>query len=188
MSCGGPARASSSPVRSTAAGRHWTWVGPQSSGPLPKPLSSARRAWRWSPRRLEAEAVRDAMLAVSGELDRRAGGASDQDGKKSFRRSLYLFQRRGQAPAFQPLFDGPNAVPESCARRHVSTVPLQALYLLNNHFAFQRAKAFARRVQALAGADRERPAAAGCALAPERAPDGADRPAGRPFLAGPGSE
>jgi hypothetical protein len=140
--------------------------------------------WRWSPRRLEAEAVRDALLAVSGELDRRAGGASDQDTTQSLRRSLYLFQRRGKAPAFQPLFDGPNAVPESCARRHVSTVPLQALYLLNNDFAFERAKAFARRVEALAGADRERQVEAAFALALGRAPDDADRAAARRFFAG----
>src|SRR5262249_10485534 len=110
--------------------------------------------WRWSPRRLEAEAIRDAMLAVSGELDRRAGGASDPNGAKSLRRSLYLFQRRGKPPAFQPLFDGPNAILESCARRHVSTVPLQALYLLNNDFSLARARALAKRVEGRAGADR----------------------------------
>jgi hypothetical protein len=144
--------------------------------------------WRWSPRRLEAEAIRDAMLAVSGELDRRAGGASDPDAENSLRRSLYLFQRRGKAPAFQPLFDGPNAVPESCARRHVSTVPLQALYLLNNEFAFERAKAFARRVEALAGANRERQVEAAFALALGRAPDEADRAAARRFFAGPEGE
>jgi hypothetical protein len=140
--------------------------------------------WRWSPRRLEAETIRDTMLAVSGELDCRAGGAGDQDGKNSRRRSLYLFQRRGQAPAFQPLFDGPNAVPESCARRHVSTVPLQALYLLNNDFAFERARAFARRVEALAGAGRERQVEAAFALALGRPPDEADRAAARRFFAG----
>src|SRR5205085_331226 len=86
-------------------------------GPVPNAANAGidpenRLWWRWSPRRLEAEAVRDAMLAVSGELDLRAGGASDQDTARSLRRSLYLFQRRGKAPAFQPLFDGPNAVPE----------------------------------------------------------------------------
>ena len=140
--------------------------------------------WRWSPRRLEAEAIRDAMLAVSGELDRRAGGASDVLADWSLRRSLYLFQRRGKAPAFQPLFDGPNAIPESCARRHVSTVPLQALYLLNNDFAFARAKAFAGRVRARAGDDRERQVDTAFALALGRAPDAADRAAARRFFAG----
>jgi hypothetical protein len=139
--------------------------------------------WRWSPRRLEAEAIRDAMMAVSDELDRHAGGASDQDTGKSLRRSLYLFQRRGKAPAFQPLFDGPNEVPESCSRRHVSTVPLQALYLLNNDFAFARARAFARRVRASAGADRARQIETAFALALGRPPDEADRAVSRRFFA-----
>jgi hypothetical protein len=140
--------------------------------------------WRWSPRRLEAEAVRDALLAVSGELDHRAGGPSDQDAVKSLRRSLYLFQRRGKPPAFQPLFDGPNAVPESCSRRHVSTVPLQALYLLNNDFAFERARTFARRVEVSAGDDPARQVGTAFALALGRAPDEADRAAaGRFFTA-----
>ncbi len=141
--------------------------------------------WRWAPRRLEAEAVRDSMLAVSGELDRRVGGSSDLDSKKSVRRSLYLFQRRANMPAFQPLFDGPNAVLESCAVRHVSTVPLQALYLLNNEFSVARAKAFAQRVLARAGEDRERQVSAAFALALGRLPDEADRAAARRFFAVP---
>ncbi|MCI0463366.1 MAG: PSD1 and planctomycete cytochrome C domain-containing protein [Gemmataceae bacterium] len=139
--------------------------------------------WSWSPRRLEAEAVRDSMLAVSGELDRRAGGPSDPDSKKSVRRSLYLFQRRANVPAFQPLFDGPNAVLESCAVRHVSTVPLQALFLLNNEFSVARAKAFAQRVLARAGEDRERQVSEAFALALGRPPDEADRAAARRFFA-----
>src|SRR5215468_194191 len=96
------------------------------------------------------------MLAVSGELDRKVGGVSEQNAARSLRRSLYLLQRRGSMPAFQPLFDGPGAVLESCARRHVSTVPLQPLYLLNSDFAVKRAAAFAERVAAQAGAGRER--------------------------------
>ncbi len=138
--------------------------------------------WRWTPRRLEAEAIRDALLALSGELDRRAGGPSDADAARSLRRSLYLFQRRGKAPAFQPLFDGPNAVPESCARRHVSTVPLQALYLLNNEFAFERARAFARRVRAAAGGDRARQVEIAFTLALGRPPDAVDRAAAQRFF------
>jgi mono/diheme cytochrome c family protein len=130
----------------------------------------------WVPRRLEAEAVRDALLAVSGELDRSVGGPSTADAQ-SLRRGLYLLQRRGSMPAFQPLFDGPDAVLESCGRRHVSTVPLQALYLLNNDFAAERAKAFARRVQSEAGNDRERQIATAFALALGRPPTDAERTA-----------
>jgi hypothetical protein len=144
--------------------------------------------WRWSPRRLEAEAIRDVMLALSGELDRRVGGVSEQDTGRSVRRSLYLFQKRGKPPAVPALFDGPNAVLESCARRHVSTVPLQALYLLNNEFAVERARAFARRVTLLAGGDRERQVEKAFALALGRPPDEADRAAVGRFFARESSE
>src|SRR5262249_34346477 len=76
-----------------------------------------RLLWRWRPRRLEVEAVRDALLAVSGELDLTPGGPSDADENKSLRRTLYLLQRRQKAPAVQGLFDGPGAATESCPKR-----------------------------------------------------------------------
>src|SRR5262249_39559319 len=98
------------------------------------------------------------------------------------RRSLYQQQRRGSMPAFQPLFDGPSAVLESCGRRHVSTVPLQALYLLNNEFAAERAKAFARRVHKEAGDDRERQIEAAFALALGRPPADTERAAAQRFF------
>jgi mono/diheme cytochrome c family protein len=140
--------------------------------------------WRWQPRRLEAEAIRDGMLAVSGELDRKRGGASDPADGKSRRRSRYVFQRRDHPPASQALFDGPSAVLESCPQRHVSTVPLQALYLLNNEFSLSRAAALARRVRSVAGDDRERQIETAFVLALGRRPDAADHSAvNRFFLA-----
>src|SRR5262249_62053957 len=99
------------------------------------------------------------------------------------RRSRYLQQRRGKTPAFPPLFDGPDAVLESCGRRFVSTVPLQALYLLNNDFAAGRARAFAGRVRAAAGADRERQVETAFAVALGRPPEDAERAAARRLLA-----
>ncbi len=131
--------------------------------------------WHWTPRRLEAEAVRDAMLAVSGELDRRVGGPSAIDDGKSVRRTLYLFQKRERPPEVQGLFDGPSAAAESCPKRAVSTVPLQALYLLNSDFVFRRGRAFARRVLAQAGPDRGRQVEAAFRLALGRPPDAGDR-------------
>jgi hypothetical protein len=107
--------------------------------------------WRWSPRRLEAEAIRDSMLAVSGELDTKAGGPSDKDEAKSRRRTLYLFQKRNRAPEVQKLLDGPTGATESCSKRNVSTVPLQALYLLNDEFTWGRARAIADKVREQAG-------------------------------------
>ncbi len=125
-----------------------------------------RYLWRWSPRRLEAEAIRDGVLAVSGELERTGGGPGvplkprdqyrdsgpTEETGKALRRSLYLEQRRHFPPPTQALFDAPPAN-ESCARRHVSTVALQPLFLLNSGFMLDRAGAFARRAEARAGAD-----------------------------------
>ncbi|MCO6454233.1 MAG: PSD1 domain-containing protein [Pirellulaceae bacterium] len=104
---------------------------------------------RWRPRRLEAEAVRDRMLAVSGMLDRRVGGASvppDQFAA-SGRRSLYLFQKRGLAPPIQALLDGPNEISESCQQRQVSTTSLQSLYLLNSEQSWMLAERLAETVE-----------------------------------------
>jgi hypothetical protein len=137
--------------------------------------------WRWQPRRLEAEAIRDSLLAVSGELDRRVGGPGTTD-EKSMRRSIYLFQKRHQPPAVQALFDGPNGVVESCPQRHVSTAPLQALYLLNNDFSVQRARALARRLVTLVGDDRGRQVEAAFVLAFGRPPDASDRAAAERFF------
>lgn len=110
--------------------------------------------WRWNPRRLESEAIRDSLLMASGELDSRLGGESvpPKEEGSSRRRALYLRQRRHDFPAMQALFDAPSAS-ESCPRRHVSTVALQPLFMLNNEFVLQRAEAFAATVRQKAGPD-----------------------------------
>jgi hypothetical protein len=122
---------------------------------------------RWRSRRLEAEAIRDSILVATGELDRTVGGPSVSvgAGKKYLndeansdsppRRSLYLEARRDVFWPMYQLFDGP-PVTESCARRYVSTVALQPLFLLNSQFMAERAKAFADRVATLAGYDPRR--------------------------------
>jgi hypothetical protein len=138
--------------------------------------------WHWQPRRLEAEAIRDSMLAVSGELRRQAGGPSEPADGKSLRRSLYLLQKRENPPPLAGLFDLPAAAAESCARRYVSTVPLQALYLLNNEFATGRGKAFAGRAFAQAGKDQERQVESAFLLALGRGPDEVEREAARRFF------
>lgn len=100
--------------------------------------------WRWRPRRLEAEAIRDSLIVVADSVDRAFGGKSDEE-KTARRRSLYVFQKRDQLPEVQRLFDGANGN-ECCSRRHVSTVALQPLYLLNSPHVADWAKRFARRV------------------------------------------
>jgi hypothetical protein len=120
---------------------------------------------RFPLRRLDAEAVRDAMLHVADELDPRAGGpyvpskrtaegtvevAENTDG--AHRRSVYLQQRRTQVVTFLQLFDAPSMV-TTCGKRSSSTVPLQSLVLLNSEFARARCKAFAGRLRREAGGD-----------------------------------
>jgi len=102
--------------------------------------------WRWQPRRLESEVIRDSMLMLAGKLDKQIGGPSEDE--RSNRRSLYLKQKRDNFPQQQDLFDGPNGV-VSCAKRQVSTNALQPLWLLNNHFVHEMADAFAVRAKSV---------------------------------------
>jgi hypothetical protein len=118
-----------------------------------------RQAW-FPRRRLDAEEIRDALLAVSGELDRTPGREHPfpPEEKWAFtqhnpfkavydtpRRSVYLMTQRIQRHPFLGLFDGPDTN-ASTARREVSTVPTQALFFLNDPFVQARAEAFARRL------------------------------------------
>jgi hypothetical protein len=137
--------------------------------------------WRWPLRRLESEVIRDATLAVTGELDRDLGGSTQAEGS-SLRRTIYLTQRRNQAPQMQKLFDGPAGAAESCPKRHVSTVPLQALYLMNNQFSLERAKALATRLEQKAGDDRAMQLETAFQLLLGRLPDDAERAAALKFF------
>ena len=103
--------------------------------------------WRWVPRRLEAEALRDRMLASSGELSLEVGGPSVREAPETlpFRRSVYLHQKRNMMPQMQEMFDGPSAL-TSCSIRRVSTVPLQPLFLLNSDFVNARARSVVERI------------------------------------------
>ena len=145
-------------------------------------------------RRLDAEAVRDAMLHVSGELDTRIGGpyvASKRmpegsvevpetaDGAR--RRSIYLQQRRTQVVTFLQLFDAP-AIVSTCGKRTPSTIPLQSLVLLNSEFARLRAKSFATRLLGVSGDDDKRLTLA-FRLTGGREPTKDERPACVNFLA-----
>lgn len=117
-----------------------------------------RLLWRRPVRRLEAEVIRDAMLAVAGQLDPEPFGPYvatkqtaigevivDEQAAGARRRSVYLQQRRSQTPSFMKVFDAPS-VATICTSRPSSTVPLQSLALLNSDFAVARGEAFARRL------------------------------------------
>ncbi len=133
-----------------------TW---RQAGPEPGRADSPAELYAIHPlRRLDAETSRDAVLAVSGELDLRphAGyvpvrtdGAGqivlDEDSPDARRRSLYLQQRRTQPLAWLQVFDGPEPNPV-CIQRNPATVPLQSLALLNSEFIRRHSRAFAGRV------------------------------------------
>jgi hypothetical protein len=117
-------------------------------------------------RRLEAEAIRDALLFVSGRLDDSPFGPADSlnagdDGLvtsasragKTWRRSIYVLQRRTQPLTILENFDLPTMNP-NCTQRMESTVVPQALHLLNNQMIHGLALAFAERVVDEVGLDR----------------------------------
>jgi hypothetical protein len=153
-----------------------------------------RLLWRYPLRRLDAEAVRDAMLAASGELDARMGGpyvASkrgpdgdvivDEALDGAYRRSVYLQQRRTQVVGMLEVFDAPSVV-TNCTRRNTTTIPLQSLGLLNSDFVLARAKAFAHRVAREAGAAPSDRVSRAFLIAMGRAPSREEQAASRRFI------
>ncbi len=109
--------------------------------------------WRMNRRRLEVEPWRDAMLAVSGTLDRTAGGPSvDLAAPEDRRRTLYGAVSRHNLDPLLRLFDFPDPNLTS-DRRPVTSVPLQQLFVLNSDFMARQARALATRVTAEATDD-----------------------------------
>jgi hypothetical protein len=128
-----------------------------------------RLLWRRTPRRLEAEAVRDAILSVSSELDSRMGGPGyslwekntnyvvvfkpkGELGRDEFRRMIYQFKPRSQQDPTFGIFDCPDAALAK-PQRTTSTTALQALNLLNSGFLLAQSEAFATRLVREAGPD-----------------------------------
>jgi hypothetical protein len=98
---------------------------------------------RFSARRLEAEEIRDAMLAVAGQLDITPFGPATHDLNIN-KRSLYIQTARWDRSNFATLFDAAN--PDSAVeKRDVSTVAPQALFILNHEFVLKQAKILAER-------------------------------------------
>ncbi len=130
--------------------------------------ADARLLWRFPSRRLEAEAIRDAMLAVSGRLDLKMGGPGfnlfqQRGGLSGFtpiesftgdglRRMIYAHKVRRERDAVFGAFDCPDGG-QSTARRRESTTPIQSLNLFNSRFTLDESAAFAARVEAEAGTD-----------------------------------
>lgn len=154
-----------------------------------------RLLWRYPLRRLDAEAVRDGMLAIAGDLDSGMGGpyvptqrtadgsvAIDESHTGARRRSVYLQQRRTEVVTFLALFDAPS-ITTTCSARNVSTVPLQSLALLNSDFVRTRAQALAKRLINQAGVNVDERLTSAFCLACGRGPQAVERMACHRFLA-----
>ncbi len=103
-----------------------------------------RLRWRWTPRRLEAEAIRDSMLTAAGMLDPAMYGRGSQN-ERSNRRSVYFFVKRSELIPSMMLFDWPEHH-VGIGRRPSTTVAPQALLFLNSPSARRFAEGFSRRL------------------------------------------
>lgn len=150
--------------------------------------------WRYPMRRLDAEAIRDAMLAASGELDGRMGGpyvpaerkgngtvAVEESVNGAHRRSVYLQQRRTHVVGVLEDFDAPSIV-INCTRRNATTIPLQSLSLLNSDFVLARARVMAQRLEREAGPSAAGKVAHAFLVAVGRAPTEDELAAAKRFL------
>jgi hypothetical protein len=109
-----------------------------------------RLLWHRPARRLEGEIIRDALLAVGGNLDPRMGGPGTLDAN-THRRSIYLTVKRSRLVPFLQMFDAPEPI-QSIGDRSSTTVPTQALALMNSPLVRKAAEGFAKRLQPAAGA------------------------------------
>jgi len=141
-----------------------TWR--QDSRPRPAAMAvdaSSRLLWRFPPRRLEAEAIRDSMLSVSGVLDLTMGGPGfsgfevqaenvrhffpkKKYGPDDWRRMIYMTKVRQEQESVFGAFDCPDGS-QVAPKRSRSTTPLQAFNLLNSTFALQQADLLAARLK-----------------------------------------
>jgi len=123
----------------------------------------ARLLWRYPPRRLSAEEIRDSILQVAGKLNLEMGGPGfrlyqywednvatyvprDQYGPETYRRSVYHQNARAAPVDLMAEYDTPDCA-FSTPRRAATTTPLQALTLMNHSFTLDMAEALVSRVE-----------------------------------------
>jgi hypothetical protein len=127
--------------------------------------------WRYRIQRLEGEIIRDNIMSVAGSIDLTMGGPAifphvddsfiktlfrgiyrnpEGDSADQWRRSLYIYQKRTLPNPMLQVFDLPD-MSQSFGARYVSTVPTQALQLMNDDFVLNQAQLFADRVKKEAG-------------------------------------
>ena len=146
--------------------------------------------WRFPYRRLDAEPIRDAILATNGTLNPKLGGPGiypkiaaevlagqsrpgngwgKSSPEESARRSAFIFVKRSLLVPFFELLDLPDTT-TSCEQRNVSTIPTQALTLINSEFMNEQARLLAARLQREAGTDLEQQITLGYRLTLGRPP------------------
>ena len=145
--------------------------------------------WRYRPQRLEAEVLRDSLMAVSGGLDPTLGGPpvfpfiperildsqkngvwdNQPDGPDVWRRSAYVYRRRALSYPFFETFDLPDQN-QTAGARNVSSVATQALTLLNNESVLRQAELFAERLNEAAPDDLDRQVSLAYRIALTRTP------------------
>jgi hypothetical protein len=128
--------------------------------------------WRYRIQRLEGEIIRDNIMSVAGSINLTMGGPAifphvdesftktlfrgiyrnQEDGPDVWRRSIYIYQKRALPSPMLQVFDLPDSS-QSFGARYVSTVPTQALQLMNDDFVLHQAQLFADRVKKEAGSD-----------------------------------
>jgi hypothetical protein len=174
----------------------------QSTAPRPEATAvdkDARLLWRFPPRRLSAEEVRDATLFVAAKLDLRMGGPGfrlyeyqndnvstyiplEHPGPETYRRAVYHQNARASVVDVLSDFDQPDCA-FTTPRRAATTTPMQALTMLNHPFTLDMADALAERLRRDAGADAAKQVDRAFRIAFGRAPDGAELEAAKRFVA-----
>jgi hypothetical protein len=157
-----------------------------------------RLLWRQNSRRIEAEAIRDAVLAVSGKLNAQMGGPGFEDFKYQeayapiytyvtadqpslWRRSIYRYIVRTTPDRFMTTLDCPDPA-NLTPRRMTTTTPLQSLALYNNDFMLRQARYFAKRVENEVGEEAVEQVRRGFALALGRNPTKEEEKLGVKFV------
>ena len=160
--------------------------------------ASSRLLWRFPPRRLEAEAMRDTILEVAGALDHRMGGPGwspfepnenyvrvyapkSRFDRADFRRMVYATVVRQRPEGVFGVFDCPDGG-QIAPKRTRSTTPLQALNLLNSGFMMQAAELLARRLESDAGTNPEKQVDRAFALAFGRSPGSEEKSHSAQFI------
>lgn len=138
-----------------------------------------RYLWHFRPRRLEAETIRDTLLSVGGTLDAKMFGPSVLD--NTARRSVYLRVKRSELLPIMTMFDAPEPT-QSIGERSVTTVPTQALAMMNSPFVRQQAEKLAARIRPAKDAPLEAAIDRGYQIAFGRLPTEAERGRMREFV------